>query len=60
MLNGKHLLSKTDIQNFPQKCLLTLRSQDDKSFYKYLTTYGCTFTKIFVTVIKGWHESKNN
>ena len=25
MLNGKQLLNKTDTQNFPQKCLFTLR-----------------------------------
>ena len=33
-------------------------SQDDRSFYKYLTEYGSTFTKIFIVMIQGWHESK--
>ena len=35
-------------------------SQHDKSFYKYLTEHGDTFTKIFMITIQGWHELKNN
>ena len=35
-------------------------SQDDKSFHKYLTEYGGTFTKIFMIMIQGWRELKNN
>ena len=34
--------------------------QDDKSFYKYLTEYSGTFTKIFMIVIQGWYQLKNN
>ena len=33
-------------------------TQDDRSFYKYLTEYGSTFTKLFIFMIQGWHESK--
>ena len=32
---------------------------NNKSFYKYLTEYGGTFTKIFMITKQGWHELKN-
>ena len=57
MLNGKQLLNKADIKNFHKRCLFTLRMI---SFYKDLTEYGGTLTKIFRNVIQDWHESKNN
>ena len=58
MLNGKQLLNKADIEKFSQK--MFVYSEDDKSFYKDLTEYGGTLTKIFRNVIQDWHESKNN
>ena len=57
MLNGKQLLNKTDIQNFPPKCLFTLRMI---SFYKCLNECGGTFTKIYDHNWQGWHELKNS
>ena len=57
MLNGKQLLNKPDTQNFPPKCLFTLRMTN---FYKCLNEYDVTFTEIFMITIKCWHELKNS
>ena len=58
ILNGKQLLNKSDIPKFYPK--MFVYSQDDKSFYKNLTEYGDTFTKMFMITIQGCHESENN